>query len=143
MVEHRVLTDEELEEHDRRQELEYLIALAVQPSSRPARPRTPVKTAVGAGGEGDLQWSAWGGVGLLHPCSSLARLGSPGRAAAELRKPPTPHPPIRARNKGKTVRSLHRSTRGTGPTEPHVIDPYAPGALAAVLTAPAGGLPLT
>ncbi|MFB3069533.1 MAG: hypothetical protein ACE1ZF_02430 [Gemmatimonadales bacterium] len=28
-------------------------------------------------------------------------------------------------------------------TEPHVIDPYAPGALAAVLTAPAGGLPLT
>ncbi len=37
MVEHRILTDEELEEHDRRQDLlEYVTALAVQPSNRPS-----------------------------------------------------------------------------------------------------------
>ncbi len=114
--------------------------------SSPALPgprarQTPVKTAVGVASEASLPSLGWSRVAAPLYFTCPPRSARPcGCGAKEATNSTPPHP---ARNKGKTVRSLHRSTRGTGPTEPHVIDPYAPGALAAVLTAPAGGLPLT
>ena len=82
----------------------YLVPLNVIPadqvaSSQRARQTPParLRRKQRLGSQARPRSRAWGGVGFLHPCISLARLGAPGRAAAELRKAGPHHPPHQER----------------------------------------------